>query len=294
VTMEKQQQITANVYAEDRFNMDRGCTPSFVTTSEGVVMIDSPMFPTDAVKWRDLIKINGEIRYIVNTDYHIDHITGNYFFPGTVIAHQGVRDMLTGPITNIVASERAEKLLGTSMGIVDYIQMRIKEKDPAGLPLARHYQVRPPTITFSEQLNLHLGKHTFELIHLPGHTPYHIGVYVPEEKVFFAGDNFTGGMQPSMAHCMPLEWIQSLKQIQKMDVEAIVPGHGRIGGKKEVREFTAFLQKCIDKVNEAIKTGMSKEEAIDKISFLALLPAVHPDPGMQRRNVARLYEMLSK
>ena len=97
-----------------------------------------------------------------------------------------------------------------------------------------------------------------------------------------------------MAHCMPLEWIQSLKQIQKMDVETIVPGHGRIGGKKEVREFTAFLQKCIDKVNEAIKTGMSKEEAIDKISFLALLPAVHPDPGMQRRNVARLYEMLSK
>jgi hypothetical protein len=47
-------------------------------------------------------------------------------------------------------------------------------------------------------------------------------------------------------------------------------------------------------VNEAIKTGMSKEEAVDKISFLELLPAVHPDPRMQRRNVARLYEMLSK
>ena len=54
--MAKQQQITPNVYVEDRFNLDRGCTPSFVTTSEGVVMIDSPMFPTDAVKWRDLIK----------------------------------------------------------------------------------------------------------------------------------------------------------------------------------------------------------------------------------------------
>ena len=292
--MAKQQQITPNVYVEDRFNFDRGCTPSFVTTSEGVVMIDSPMFPTDAVKWRDLIKNNGEIRYIINTDYHIDHIMGNYFFPGTVVSQEGVREMLTGPITNIVASERAEKLLGTSMGIADYILMRIQEKDPQGQPLAKNYRVRPPTITFSEQLNLYIGKHTFKLIHLPGHTPYHIGVFVPEEKIFFAGDNFTGGLQPSMAHCMPLEWVESLKKIQKMDVEVIVPGHGRMGGKKEVREFTLFLQKCIDKVNEAIKTGMSKEEAVDKISFLELLPAVHPDPRMQRRNVARLYEMLSK
>ena len=82
----------------------------FVTTSEGVVMINvSPMFPTDAVKWRDYIKKRGEVRYIINTDYHIDHITGNYFFPGTVVSHQGVRDMLAGPITNIVASERVEK-----------------------------------------------------------------------------------------------------------------------------------------------------------------------------------------
>ena len=292
--MEKQQQITPNVYVEDRFNMERGCTPSFVNTSEGVVMIDSPMLPTDAVKWRDYIKKIGVVRFIINTDYHIDHIMGNYFSPGTVVSHQGVRDMLAGPITNIVASERVEKLLGTKMGIVDYIIMRIKEKDPQGLPLAKHYQIRPPTVTFSERLNLYVGKHTFELIHLPGHTPYHIGVYVPEERVFFAGDNFTGGLQPSMAHCVPLEWINSLKKIQTMDAEVIVPGHGRIGGKKEVQEFASFLQKCVDKVNEAIKMGMSKEEAVDKISFLELRSAVHPDPKMQRRNVARLYEMLAK
>jgi len=292
--MEKHQQITPNVYVEDRFNMDRGCTPSFVTTSEGVVMIDSPMFPTDAVKWRDYIKKRGEVRYIINTDYHIDHITGNYFFPGTVVSHQGVRDMLAGPITNIVASERVKNLLGTSMGIVEYILMRIKESDPDGLPLAKHYQVRPPTITFSDRLNLYVGKHTFELFHLPGHTPYHLGVFVPEERVFFAGDNFTGGLQPSMAHCVPNEWINSLKKIQTMDVEVIIPGHGRIGGKKEVREFTSFLQKCIDRVAEAIKMGMTKEEAVDKISFLEFRPAVHPDPKMQRINVLRLYEMLSK
>ena len=53
--MERPQQITPNVYAEDRFNLDRGCTTSTVTTSEGVVMIDSPQFPTEAAKWREAI-----------------------------------------------------------------------------------------------------------------------------------------------------------------------------------------------------------------------------------------------
>ena len=156
-----------------------------------------------------------------------------------------------------------------------------------------HYQLRAPTITFSERLNLYVGKHTFELIHLTGHTPCHIGVYVPEERVFFAGDNFSNAVQPSLAHCLPLEWIESLKKIQAMNVDVVVPGHGRIGGKKEVREFESFIQKCIDKVRGAIKQGMSKEEAVDRISFLEFRPAVHPDPKMQRINVLRLYEMLS-
>ncbi len=291
--MERPQQITPNVYSEDRFNLDRGCTTSTVTTSEGVVMIDSPQFPTEAAKWRDAIGKLGKVRYIINTDYHFDHIMGNYFFPGTVVSHQGVRDMLTGPVTNLLASERAEQFVGSSLGIVDYILMRIKEKDPDGLPLARDYQLRPPTITFEERLNLYVGKHTFELMHLPGHTPYHIGIYVPEERVFFAGDNFTGGLQPSMAHSVPLEWIQSLKKIQSLDVDAIVPGHGRIGGKKEVHEFEAFLQHCIDRVKEAIKNGIGREEAAATISFSDLLPSVHPDPKMQRINVLRLYQMLS-
>ncbi len=297
--MEKQQQITPNVYAdvimgEDRLNLHRGCTPSFVTTSEGVVMIDPPMFPTDAVKWRDDIAKRGEVRYIINTDYHLDHVTGNYFFPGTVVSHRGIRDMLAGPITNIVASEAVEQLRGTSLGIVDHILMGIKQRDPEGLPLAEHYQLRRPTITFSDRLTLYVGNHTFELIHLPGHTPYHIGVYVPEEKVFFAGDNFTGGLQPRLDNSMPLEWVKSLKKIQALDVDVIVPGHGKIGGKKEVREFTSFIQKCIDRVREAIKQGVSEKEAVDTISFTEFLPAVHPDPKMQRMNVLRLYQMLSK
>jgi cyclase len=292
------QQISASVCVEDRFSLHpqyHGCNPSFVTTSEGIVMIDSPMWPTDANRWRNEISQRGEVRYIINTHQHIDHCAGNYFFPGIVISHEKVKETLAGPITRVIANaDRVEDAVRTPGGLAEFIKRELKALDPSGASLVEDYQLRAPIITFSERLSLYLGDHTFELLHLPGHTSSHIGVYLPQEKVFFAGDNFTSGVQPALAHCLPLDWVESLKTIQAMDIDVIVPGHGRVCDKKLVGEFASFIQKCIDIVREAIKQGMSKEETVDKISFEELYPATHPGPKMQHNNVLRLYEMLSK
>jgi glyoxylase-like metal-dependent hydrolase (beta-lactamase superfamily II) len=58
----KMQKITNNVYAGVTF---RGCNSSFVVTTEGVVMIDTPMVPAKAKKWREEAERYGEIRYII-------------------------------------------------------------------------------------------------------------------------------------------------------------------------------------------------------------------------------------
>jgi len=290
------ERITSNVFVETEFSkrVSPGCNFSFVVTSEGVVMIDTPMLPTYAVKWRNEIAKRGEVRYIINTEYHVDHISGNYFFPGTVVSHQGVREMLAAPIEKVVSPDRLTKAVAGSMDLRGFILWRYQEADPEGLALARDYQLRPPTITFSDRLTLYLGGHTFELIHLPGHTPYEVGVYVPQERVVFTGDNFTNNWQARLDRCCPLEWIESLKKIEAMDVDFIVPGHGEVGDKKAVRKFTPFLQGVIDTVREAIDRGISKEEAADTISFEERLPSRHPGEDQQRMNIMRLYETLSK
>ena len=156
------------------------------------------------------------------------------------------------------------------------------------------YCLKDPTITFSEQLKLYVGQHSFELIHLPGHTAGHIGVYVLHEKVFFAGDNFTNAVQPLLSHALPLDWIVSLNRIEAMDIDIVVPGHGEVCGKTEVREFRRFIQKCIDMVREAIKKGLTIEQAADEINLEALYPSIHPGSDQERMNILRLYEMLSK
>ena len=207
-------------------------------------MIDTPMVPTDAVKWRDEIEESGTVRYIINTHHHVDHITGNHFFPGMVVSHEGMRELFTAPATSFVGSDRIEKAMA-SKGAVEYIRWRVSEPFPECLPLLEGYDLKPPTITFTERLYLYLGGHTFELIHLPGHTATHIGVYIPQEKVFFAGDNFTNRTQPSLAHSLPLEWVESLTRVEAMDIDVVVPGHGEVCDKSVIREFRLFLQQCI-------------------------------------------------
>ena len=64
------EQLTSNAFVETQI---RGCNHGFVTTSEGVVMIDSPHKPSDALKLKAEIAKHGELRYIINTEPHGDH-----------------------------------------------------------------------------------------------------------------------------------------------------------------------------------------------------------------------------
>src|SRR4030042_5778724 len=257
-------QLTANVFIKEElgvFPKFRGCTLGFVTTSEGIVMIDSPMLPTNAIRWRDEMAKKGQVRFIISTHHHLDHIGGNFFFPGSVISHEECRERYALPLTRELDSEvPGEPPKVVTLDPAESYRLRVKELDPEGLPLLSHYRLRGPEITFSERLRIDVGDHSFELTHMPGHTKGDVCVNIPQEGVFFAGDNFINGEQPSLAKCLPLEWIESLQKIEKVDSDFIVPGHGQVAVKKEVQEFRSFIEKCVERGREAIQKGTSKEE----------------------------------
>jgi len=272
---DEMQQVSANVYVETGF---RGCNPGFVTTSEGIVMVDSPQNPSDVVRWREYMKDKGETRYLINTEPHVDHVAGNYFFAVPVIAHEGFGEALASL---------------TPEGVREWV----RRGDPDGVALMEGYFVRRPSITFSERFFLHLGEHTFEVIHLPGHTASQSAVYVPEERVVFTGDNIFHRCQTFFHEAYPEEWLQSLKRIAELDVDAIVPGHGEVCDKSYIGEQASFIEEWIEAVKQAIRQGLSKEEAQERISFLDRYPM---DIGIewlgtevQRWNVARLYDLLA-
>lgn len=270
------QQITANVYVETK---RVGANTGFVTTTEGVVMIDTPHRPSDALGWRDEIARRDQVRYIINTEHHIDHITGNHFFPGIILSHAETRKA----IENIS---------------LEIIREGVRAIAPNDMPLMEGYRVRVPTITFSEWLSLYLGDHTFDLIHIPGHTTGQIAVHMPKERLVFTGDTVSYKIQLWLHESDPFQWLASLKKIEEMDVDIIVPAHGEVCDKSYIPELASFIQEWVDAVREAIAQGLGKEEAMDRISFLDRYPMdvglEARGPEVQRWNVGRLYDLLTK
>ncbi|OGP50861.1 MAG: hypothetical protein A2Y79_14285 [Deltaproteobacteria bacterium RBG_13_43_22] len=266
-------QVTENVFVETGY---RGCNPGFVKTSEGVVMIDTPQIPKDALAYREIVQKHGKVIYLINTEPHGDHFTGNFFFDALCVAHQGTREAI-------------------SQASLEALKERIKLLDPGFEPHLETYRIKLPTITFNQSMRLYVGKQTFELIHLPGHTASETAVFVPEERIVFTGDNIFNRVQVFLHEALPKEWLESLEFLKKLDVDHYLPGHGEVCARAYLDEQAAFIRDWVSSIQEAVKKGWTLLEAQERISFLDRYPM---GAGMeafgkelQKMNVARLYAL---
>ena len=270
-------QVTKNLFVETGMV---ACNVAFLVTGDGVVVIDTPMRPTDAIKFRDEAAKRGEIKYVVNTEEHADHWQCSHFFPGILITHQETRRKLT-----------KETLAG--------VMARVKMLDPNGVPLMKDYKVRLPDVTFDENLNFYLGDHTIQLFHLPGHTVGGIGVYIPEEKAAFTTDIVFHKLKSYLHESNPSHWLNSLQKLWELDTEVIVPGHGDIiKGKDYLQEEAGIVRAWVDAVKGAIKKGLSLEEAQVQV----ICPDPYPkqpmtpmtEPELNKAIITHLYKLYSK
>ncbi|MEE9298706.1 MAG: MBL fold metallo-hydrolase [Acidimicrobiia bacterium] len=281
------QNVTDNVFTDTTL---RGCNPSFVVTSDGVVVVDTPQLPTRAVAMRNTAEEHGAIRYVINTEHHVDHIFGNYYFKGagSVVHHQGVYDnfMVVGPELDPFA----------------YAAEAIPTDDPEGekiFPDRDEYYEDPNKgqLVFTGDLTLRLGGHTFELIHTPGHTPGQIAVHVPEERVVFTGDTVFSECQTWLMTSDVDQWIGALETIGRLDVDSVVPGHGPVTTKEYLATQRSILMEWKAAVAVAVAKGWSRDETVDRVNFADRYPV---DIGqgymmdyIQSLNAGSLYDKLT-
>ncbi len=78
-----------------------------------------------------------------------------------------------------------------------------------------------------------------------GHTNADLIVLLPEEKVLFSGDLVVNGRLPYLqaADADPRGWEQILVRLASLDVEKVVPGHGKVGTRQSVGDSLAYLRK---------------------------------------------------
>jgi cyclase len=276
--------ITNNVCAvTDR----RGCNPGYVVTGDGVVMIDSPQLPSDALRLREEILKKGPLRFLINTEWHIDHIFGNRYFEDLcpVISHKFTRESFWGFRPGVDA--------------YDYMVEMVKNEDPDGLanmPTRENFGKDYPAITFTDQMTLHVGDHVFEIMTTPGHTKGQTAVYVPKERVVFVGDTIFCERQVWFQSADPEKWIQSLDFLQSLDVDYIIPGHGPVCDKSYILKQSAYIREWITAVATGMVKGWSKSECLERIDFLDRFPMDygHEKDGamVQGRNIERIFDYL--
>jgi cyclase len=271
------QRVSAHAYAAVEF---LGCNAGCIATEEGLIVIDPPMRPTSAVAWRMELEPLGEVRYVINTEHHLDHILGNHFFPGIVIGHEETR-----------------RRFGEGLGTLESLRQRVAKFGPGEVPLMEKYQARPPEVTFPEEMGLHLGGVEVRLIRMKGHLPNNVVVHLPQERVLFGSDNLFLNSLPFLHEALPGEWLRTLDRIRAMQAEVLVPGHGEISGKAAIDPLAAFLREILDEVREAVAKGWGRDEVAERVSFLERFP-IEPHakaiaPVGHRHSLLHLYDVVT-
>lgn len=269
-------QLTGNVFVETEL---KGANHGIVTTSDGIVLIDTPHKPSDALRLREEIERRGRLRYIINTEPHGDHWTGNAFFNVPVVAQQGVRSRILN--TDLAAHVA-----------------RVGSFGPDEPGLLANYKPNLPVITFESEMSLHVGNHTFRMVHMPGHTPFQAAVIIEEESVVFTSDNIFCKVQTWLQEANPDHWLNALESLRALREETFVPGHGPVCDKRYLDEQGSFVREWVDYVRGGIERGMNKEECVADLSaFTDRYPMDVGQDGMSPRvmqmNVANLYDYLT-
>jgi glyoxylase-like metal-dependent hydrolase (beta-lactamase superfamily II) len=134
-----------------------------------------------------------------------------------------------------------------------------------------------PTATFDDALTLDLGNRTVELRHLGrGHTSGDLVVWLPDERICFAGDLVEAQAAPYMGDAHVADWSTStLDNVAALGAEQLVGGRGPVVRGVDVGhaidDTRAFLRTTLDGTRAVKDAGGSLKEAFERV-HAALAP----------------------
>ncbi len=208
--------------ADDLYVIHNDFVPGNTTalvTSEGVVLVDDKFeldFPNIVAEVKKLT--SQPIKYVINTHHHADH--------------SGSNAKMQGISAQVIASEQARENM-------------VDGKQP-GLP----------TIVFEHHAHVYLGGKNVELYHFGrAHTNGDVVVLFPAQRTLAAGDMFTFGDDvPELIDYSgggsAKEWTSTLDSALQLDFNNVVPGHGNVTTKAEMRKYRDSTVRLRNRVHE--------------------------------------------
>ena len=215
---------------------------TFIITKEGVIVIDTRPTPAEARKvLAEIRKLTAlPIVYTINTHYHGDHTFGNQVFKNskTIIAHKNVRNKL------IESGQKHLSLFKTF-----------------GLPEIDEVEITPPNIIYEKEMEIWLGEYRLQLLyHGKGHTDGDTIIYIDQLRTVITGDLVFNKKIPYTADSYIDDWIDSLKYIELLKNETVIPGHGPIGERTTIISMKHYLMNLKELVLAQLKDKKTLKE----------------------------------
>ncbi len=252
-----------------------------------VLVVDSAYLPS--VTHEDIAQIgqwtDRPVCFLLNTHFHNDHNLGNSLYleayPAlTIIAHAGTKKSmdLFGPgsaIREEKTNARLQQMLVLGKGpdgqpLTSEEKAYVKELLDRRLPLTdelKKTKFQSATLTFDHDFSIDVGDREVQVKFLGrGNTAGDAVAFLPKEKILVVGD-LVGAPIPMANDGYPSEWIQTLQNLEQLDADKIVPGHGPVlYDKSQVVLFHDLLKSAEEQMNaKLMQLGPAMSQTLDEV-----------------------------
>ena len=200
----------------------------FIVTTMGVVVTDP--INADAAAWlkAEIEKLTDQpITHLVYSHSDADHASGGSAF---------------GDVSNVVVQKNAPDSID---GVV-------------------------PTERFSEEMIFNFGGKSFELTYLgPGHSKDLVAIVIRPENVGFVVDAVASKrlFWRDFGNANVDDWANQVRNVEALDFEILVGGHGPVGVKSDVTDGRIYLEELRAAVLEGLQAGKSVDELAQTITM---------------------------
>jgi len=229
----------------------------FVVTPAGVVVIDALGSPELARRLlAEIAKVTKKpIHTVVLTHYHADHIYGLQVFKeagARIVAHGAAREYLTSDTARL-------RLEASRQELWPWVDEKTR------LVSADEWLTGPQTLT--------VGGVRFDIQPVgPSHTAEDLVVYLPQQKVLFAGDLVFRNRIPFVGQADSRHWIEAMQSLLTFDTRWVVPGHGPISNDPKAdmtltRDYLMYLRDTMGRAAKDMEPFESAYASTDWSKF---------------------------
>jgi len=253
---------------------DKGANIGVCVKDNSALLIDSGYSPRKSRALKELVqeKLDCKIELLFNTHYHSDHTFGNQSFGCPIISSEDCKEIMQRNLSTHWTPEEIRKAM---------------QEDPELKEEWEDLRVASPTRTFKEERTYDFKGIQLVFQRLGGHTKGSSVAWFPDYKLLFSGDIVFADFYPTQLSIdpSPLELIEALRKIEKMDVERIVPGHGNICGQSTVERLIGYWSCLTSECQKLFAKGMDEKAAEKVLLDRCHLEGITFDARKHKRNV---------